>query len=96
MSILTEAEALIHGDRRDDYGGPLESFTRVAELWTPILGWDITAEQVALCLIQLKVARYVNGAQRDSLVDIAGYAGCLELIEREREMQAPFTTGEAA
>lgn len=36
-------------------------------------------------MIQLKVARAMNGMQRDSLVDIAGYAGCIELIQTEKE-----------
>lgn len=83
-SILQEAERIINGDRRQSYGGALESFDRIARLWQPILGCDVSAEQVALCMIQLKVARYVNGQQRDSIVDIAGYAGCLEKIQNER------------
>lgn len=83
QSVLEEAEAIINGERRDDYGGPLESFTRIARLWEPILGVEISPYDVALCLIQLKVARAVNGMQRDSIVDIAGYAGCVELMKRE-------------
>jgi len=89
QSVLLEAEAIIHGQRRADYGGALESFDRVARLWAPLLGVEVTAEQVALCLIQLKVARALNGLRsgalhRDSVVDIAGYAGCLEMIAAER------------
>lgn len=86
-SVLTEAHGLIHGDRRDDYGGPLESFSTIAALWEPILDCGVTAEQVALCLIQLKVARALHGWQRDSFVDIAGYAGCLDLIRQERRAE---------
>lgn len=86
-SILQEADRIINGERRESYGGALDSFTRIAKLWEPILEGvdDITAEHVALCLIQLKVARYLVGQQRDSIVDIAGYAGCLEKIAEERE-----------
>jgi hypothetical protein len=83
-SVLQEAERIINGERRESYGGALESFDRIAKLWEPILGGGVTAEQVALCMIQLKVARYLVGQQRDSIVDIAGYAGCLEKIEKER------------
>jgi hypothetical protein len=83
-SILQEAEKIVNGDRRKDYGGPLESFTKIAALWSPILGVDITPDQVALCMIGLKIARATNGMQRDSLVDIAGYAGCIELMQNER------------
>lgn len=92
QSVLLEAEDIIHGDRRDSYGGAYESFTRIAKLWEPILGTDVTPEQVALCLIQLKVARYANGQQRDSIVDIAGYAGCLDMVRIGKEaLQAEET-----
>jgi len=79
-SVLAEAERIINGARRDDYGGAEESFGRIAALWGPVLGIDISGEQVALCMIQLKVARFVNGQQRDSVVDICGYAGLLEQL----------------
>lgn len=85
-TVLDEARAIIHGQRRSDYGGPLESFTRIGRLWAPVLDLDeVTPEQVALCMIGLKVARAMNGFQRDSMVDIAGYAGCIELIQNERD-----------
>ena len=84
-NILEEADSLTKGDRRDDYGGVLESFDKIAELWQPVLGVHVTPEQVGLCMIQLKIARYLHGQQRDSIVDIAGYARCLELIKEERD-----------
>lgn len=90
-SILLEAEKIINGDRRDDYGGALESFERIAQLWGPVLGFEVTAERVCLALIQLKVARAMHDVdlgrpiKRDSIVDIAGYAGCLEKIVAERQ-----------
>lgn len=79
-SVLQEAERIINGQRHDDYGDVRESFERIGKLWAPLLGVDVTAEQVALCMIQLKVARALNKYQRDSIVDIAGYAGCLEKL----------------
>lgn len=81
-SILLEAERIIHGARRDDYGDVRESFARVADLWSAYLGIEIQPEQVGLCMVLLKIARAANVVTRDSLVDIAGYAGCVaELIE---------------
>src|SRR5690606_40846076 len=58
-ATLTQAASLISGDRAKDYGDAAESFTRLAALWTPILGVDVTPEQVALCLTQLKVSRLI-------------------------------------
>lgn len=79
--ILVEAETIIHGQRREDYGSAEESFQRISDLWAPILDSNLTGpEKVGLCMIQLKVARYCNSQSRDSLVDIAGYAGCLAQV----------------
>jgi hypothetical protein len=82
-NVLEEANRLIYGDRRKDYGDCTASFQRIADMWALVLGSEVSADQVALCLIQLKVARACNDAdkgaviKRDSIVDIAGYAGCL-------------------
>ena len=84
-SVAQEAERLINGEKRDDYGGALKSFSRIAELWSPILDVTVTPEQVAFCMVQLKIARWLNGQQRDSLVDAIGYVALVEHIERERE-----------
>ena len=83
-SILLDADRLVNEDRRDTWGDPLESFDRIAALWRPILGTYVTAEQVALCMIGLKISRFTGSGDRDSLVDIAGYAGCLEQIVTAR------------
>lgn len=87
-SVLVEAERIINGDRRQDYGDVLPGFEMVASMWSAVLGVDVTAEQVCLCMVLLKVQRAANGYQRDSLVDIAGYAGCLELIRMHRGARA--------
>lgn len=83
-SVLEEAQALIHGQRSLDYGGPLESFERIAGLWSAYLGHPLAAEDVVNLMVLLKVSRAKQGFHRDSYVDIAGYAGCAELVQRER------------
>ncbi len=81
-NVLVEAEKIIHGQRRKDYGSAEKSFQRIWDLWIPVLDSDLTGpEKVALCMLQLKVARYVKSKDRDSVVDIAGYAGCLAQIK---------------
>lgn len=73
-TVLTTAEQLINGDRAKDYGDASENFQRIANLWAPILGVEVTATDVALCLTQLKVARLITSpAHKDSWVDAAGY-----------------------
>lgn len=77
-SILAEAERIINGPRKEAYGPPKESFDKIAAGWSLIVGTPVTAKQVALCMIWLKVVRHTQGAGRDDLVDIAGYAGLSE------------------
>lgn len=74
-SILTEAEAIINGPRRDAYGPVEESFGKIAEGWSVVFGVKVTPRQVAHAMIWLKVCRDLNKSGRDNLVDIAGYAG---------------------
>ena len=71
---LTTAATLISGERANDYGDATESFTRLAKLWAPVLGVDVTATQVALCLTQLKISRLIaTPTHGDSWIDAAGY-----------------------
>jgi hypothetical protein len=79
-TVLQEAERLINGPRRDAYGDVRESFDGVASGWSRIFGCEVTAEQVALAMVWLKVMREVNRHGRDNLVDIAGYAGLAEKL----------------
>ena len=78
VQALREAATIISGDRDVQYGGPEENFTRIAKIWSVIIGVDITPEDVAMMMVGLKVARYASksGFQPDTWIDIAGYAGC--------------------
>ena len=84
-AITTEAHRLTNRDRRDVYGHPLEDFARISKMWAGILGNEVTAEQVGLCMIAVKIGRLCHSVgHRDSLVDIAGYANCLDMIRQRR------------
>jgi hypothetical protein len=80
-TILEEASEIVKGDRAVSYGKAQESFDRIATMWTAILTFEVTPHDVAMCMIALKIARYTVGHQRDSLVDIAGYAQCAEMLD---------------
>ena len=71
--VLAEAMDLVNGDRARDYGTPAANFGRCAAGWSVILDYDVSAEQVALCMAFLKIARLVNGPHDDSYVDAAAY-----------------------
>lgn len=79
-NILEEANRITSVDRRKEYGDVKQSFATIARLWSTVLGFPVTPMQVSLCMIQLKIARQMNGHKRDSLVDIAGYARTAEMI----------------
>lgn len=89
-SILQEAQRIVHGDRGDAYGHPLDNFTQTADLWNAIFakklgeGQHFTAEDVALAMIQVKVSRQTHVPKRDNLVDIAGYAETHQMVTEER------------
>lgn len=84
QSILTEAQRLVHGDRGADYGSPLEDFTKTARIWSVILGVEVSAEQVALCMVGLKISREIHKPKRDNRVDGAGYFETLQMVHDER------------
>lgn len=85
MNILEEANTLVHGARGVDYGHPLDNFTQTAALWSAVLNTPVTAEQVGLCMICVKVSRQLNSPRTDNLVDIAGYAETVNMVVNERE-----------
>lgn len=72
-SIATEAVKLVTSDRQASYGHPSQNFGDTARLWSVILNTEVTAEQVALCMVQVKIARELHAPKRDNLVDAVGY-----------------------
>lgn len=60
------------------YGPPNENMKRTAQIWSGILGIEVTPIQVCLCMIGVKMARLVESpGHGDSALDIAGWAACL-------------------
>lgn len=89
-NILDEAIDVVSA-RSDDYGDPLDIFTRVAALWNVLFrdllgsGKVITPSHVAIAMIAFKLAREVHKHKRDNIVDIAGYAWVLGEVSEEGE-----------
>lgn len=84
-SLLDEAGSLVDGDRNDSYGRPIHDFSRAAQIWSAVLGIQVTAEQVALCMVGVKLAREVHQPKRDSVVDAIGYLLAYDSVRRDRE-----------
>ena len=79
-SLLEEAYQLVTGDRQKDYDHPARNFDRIARLWSVALDKDITPEDVATCMVLVKIARQVHAPKRDNIVDAIGYLLTLEAV----------------
>jgi hypothetical protein len=83
-TMLLQHAAGVIERRERSYGPPAESFEAIAARWSLVLGIPVTPAQVALCLIDLKLARLTHDPTHlDSIVDVAGYAACLREVTRD-------------
>jgi hypothetical protein len=81
-AFLAHAAALVTRRRRE-YGEPIDLFEHIATRWSLTLSTTVSPAQVALCLIDLKLARLTRDPKHlDSQVDVAGYAACLREVTR--------------
>lgn len=78
-NVLEEAQRIIYGDREKTYGHPAKNLTTTASFWGEYLGTQITAKDVCVMMMLLKIARLRNDINhRDSVVDTCGYAALIE------------------
>ena len=94
-NILEEANRLVHGARRGDYGHPLTDWGKVAGMFNALfsakLKAPVTAEDMIMTLVLVKLSRQENKPKRDNIVDGAGYFALLEMCaERRAEMPRPM------
>lgn len=74
---LERAKQCVCGQREQDYGTPEDNFQTIANLWTAYKGTSFSANDVAMMMALLKIARIRTGTgTADSFVDLAGYAAC--------------------
>ena len=85
ITIVEDAVELVSKDRQAMYGHPYDNFTDTAALWSVILGTEITPQQVALCMVQVKIARELHMQKRDNLVDAVGYILTYDAVNKTSE-----------
>jgi hypothetical protein len=84
-AMLLQHAAGVIEHRERIYGPAAEGFAAVAARWSLVLGIAVTPAQVALCLIDLKLARLSHDPSHlDSAVDVAGYAALLREVSHAR------------
>ena len=88
--ILDEAKRIVSGPRRRDYDHPLPNHQRIAALWQSYLDirkpGDLRPDDIAMMMILLKIAREVYTPKRDNMVDVCGYASCIDAIRQAESL----------
>ncbi|MCC3862638.1 DUF6378 domain-containing protein [Pseudemcibacter aquimaris] len=79
--FLLKLAAETFAERKAAYGNASDLFDGIAKRWSMTLGTQVTADQVAMCMIDLKMARLAHDPRHaDSILDVAGYAACLHEV----------------
>lgn len=80
--VLEIASALTYGDRNRKAGDFVTNHENIAKIWSVILGIEVQAHQVALCMAGVKLARTAASLDLDHFIDGAAYfAGAAECAQ---------------
>ena len=72
--FLDEAKNALF-DRGRAYGHPAVNHQRIANLWSTYLEYPVKAEDVAICMALVKIARLIETKNHeDSYLDLVAYA----------------------
>lgn len=85
MSYEEDAVGALLKERGSSWGDACITHARIAEVWSGIIGTEVTALQVSLCMEGLKLVRAsINPHDPDSFDDAAGYNRISQLIAGHR------------
>ena len=80
--ILKHAADVL-AERSKIYGAPDKAMAAIAARWSITLGHPVTAAEVVLCMIDLKLARLGHDPKyRDGPIDVIGYAALLHEVTK--------------
>lgn len=75
------------------YGEPVQGFERIAQVWSGILGHEVTAEEVALCQMGMKLVRAQNAPDySDNSDDVEGYLDIFRKVVGDQMIHARSVT----
>lgn len=73
--------------RGQEYGDSSRMLTKIAAMWSLILGHNITPKEVGLMMVGMKILREGQRHKKDNLLDIAGYAAILsDLFDKSQQL----------
>ena len=78
---LDKAAKIVTGQRQFDYGNKYQNHENISKLWSAYLDYTISAHDVAICMLLVKVARLKHRKTEDCYLDMAGYAAIAGEIE---------------
>jgi hypothetical protein len=82
--ILARAASLVSEQRALQHGDYVQQHRRVAALWGTYLGTRVTAENVAFCMVLLKVARdEIGSSNLDDGVDASAYTALWAALSQQ-------------
>tara|TARA_R110000787_G_scaffold53739_7_gene125579 strand:+ start:7903 stop:8184 length:282 start_codon:yes stop_codon:yes gene_type:complete len=85
VEILETASGLVGGERAEQHGDFKVLHRRVAALWSTYLGTDVRPDQVAFCMVLLKLSRNEVGSHNpDDGVDATAYAALWSALSEDR------------
>lgn len=71
-------------ERAESYGAPGPNMERTADLWSAYLGVPVSAHDVAMLMVLVKVSRARVKFHADNYEDIKGYADIAREVHRAR------------
>ena len=88
---LEKASGLVAVDREKDYGDKVHNHNNIAKLWSAYKDMEITAHDVAVMMVLLKIARTKLGEiSEDTYIDMSAYgaiAGEIKFKEPKKESE---------
>ena len=83
--ILHKAASLVSGERAKQHGYYVLLHQRVADLWSTYLKTEVRPDQVAMCMVFLKLVRNELGSfNPDDGVDATAYTALWAAITEEK------------
>ena len=86
-NILKEADKIINErseEKERNYGPFSEGMRRAALIASGATGKDITAEDMYMCMVALKLSRESYNHKKDNLLDAVAYQGVLNNLHNEQ------------
>lgn len=90
MNILQEANKIINErseEKKRQYGPFSEGMERAAMIMRGATGKDITAEDMYMALVALKLSRQSYNHKEDNLLDAVAYLGGLNNYQEEKSQK---------